>query len=73
VIRLSNSSSNLLTSTTIWILWMIEPSFSAMNATFLLPRLVRTQPLAVTSLPAGVDCNSSAILVLPPCDIGLRF
>ena len=27
----------------------------------------------IASLPAGVDCNSSAILVLPPCDIGLRF
>jgi hypothetical protein len=33
-----------------------------MNATFLLPRLVRTQPLTVMSLPTAPDFRISAIL-----------
>jgi hypothetical protein len=39
-----------------------EPSFSAMNATFLLPRFVRTQPLTVMSQPVAADFRISAIL-----------
>ena len=49
-ICLSNSSSKLATSATIWILCTIDPSLRAINATFLLPRLVLTQPFTFTVL-----------------------
>lgn len=45
VTGLSCSSEILARSTTTCILPTHDPSFRAMNATFLLPRLVRTQPL----------------------------
>ena len=63
VMRLRSSSSNSSVLATIWILLMVEPSFRAMNFTCLLPRLVRTQPLASTSRP-GSEASRALILVL---------
>lgn len=38
------------------------PSFKAMNATFLLPLFVRTQPRAVTCVPGSAVVSSSLML-----------
>jgi hypothetical protein len=43
---------------------IVEPSFTAIKATFLLPLLVRTQPLTVTSFWYSLDTSKSQIFVL---------
>ncbi len=50
-------------STTTCRLNRVEPSLRAMNATFLLIRLVLTQPLTVTCFPKSSDNRISLILV----------
>ncbi len=62
VTGLSVSSAISARSTTTWILPTHEPSFKAMNATFLLPRLVRTQPFTTMSVSTTPDFRISAIL-----------
>jgi hypothetical protein len=61
---LSSSSGKAGTSATICILLMVEPSFRAINAMFLLPLRVRTQPFTVISLLNSVEFNASLTFVL---------
>ena len=63
VIFFSSSSLKLAVSTTIWMLFIVEPSFRAMNAMFLFPLFVLTQPFAVTSCP-GLLFSKSLTFVL---------
>ena len=62
VMGLSCSSVIFDRSTTTCMLFTHDPSFMAMKATFLLPRLVRTQPLTTMSLSTTPDLRISAIL-----------
>ena len=65
VISFSISSSKLARSTTTCTLFIVEPSFSAIKFTCLLPRRVRTQPFTLTIAPISVRFNKSTIFVLP--------
>ena len=62
VTGLSSSSAIFARSTTTCILFTHDPSFRAMNATFLFPRLVRTQPLTTMSVSTTPDFKISTIL-----------
>ena len=56
--RASFSSGMTFRSMTSCRLLMVEPSLRAMKATFLLPRLLRTQPITVISLSEACICKA---------------
>lgn len=62
VMGLSSSSPNFERSTTTCMFATHDPSFRAMNATFLFPRLVRTHPLTTMSVSTTPDFRISTIL-----------
>ena len=62
VTGLSRSSAIFCKSTTTCMFATHDPSFRAMKATFLFPRLVRTQPLTTTSESTAPDFRISTIL-----------
>jgi hypothetical protein len=65
----SFSSGITFRSTTNCRLLMVEPSLRAMKATFLLPRLLRTQPITVISLSEACICKACLISTLFICMI----